>query len=275
MKALFVRRSGAGYLMMGLVAVSLGLVYLDSTTPLLNPARFVLGTAVYPVQVVVESPYRIAAATVNAVSSQSGLLARVRELERRNFELTRVAQQLQALRTENERMRELLGSRARLPAEVVIAELIGVVPNPDTLQVVIDKGTGDGIRIGQAVIDAEGLFGQVVETSQSSAWVLQIADVSHAVPVEVMRNGLRSIAGGTGRMDLLELENVPVTADILRGDVLVTSGLGGRFPRGYPVGQVQSVNTGRTRAFAQVSVKPSALLDRSSYLLVVLGGAES
>ena len=274
MKALFLRRSGAGYLLMGLVAASFGLIYLDSTTRMLDPARDVLGTAVNPGHVIVESPYWLAAAVSEAVSSQATLLARLHGLEQRNLELTKVALQLQALSTENDRMRELLGSRARLPSEVMIAELIGIVPNPDTLQVVIDKGSNEGVRIGQAVIDAEGLFGQVVETSGFNARVLLITDVSHAVPVEVTRNGLRSIAGGTGRTDLLQLENVPVTADIRRGDLLVSSGLGGRFPRGYPVGQVQSAITERTRAFAQVSVKPSALLDRSSYLLVVLGAGE-
>ena len=274
MKALFLKRSVAGYLLLGLIGASLGLIYLDTNTPRLEPARDVLGTIVYPGQIVVESPYRLTAAVVEAVSSQVRLLTRVDELEQRNLELTKVALQLQALRTENDRMRELLGSRARLPPEVLIAELIGVVPNPDVLQVIIDKGARDGVHIGQAVIDAEGLFGQVVETSRFSAWVLLITDVSHAVPVELMRNGLRSIAGGTGQIDLLLLENVPVTADIRQGDLLATSGLGGRFPRGYPVGQVQSVLTERTRSFAQVSVKPSALLDRSSYLLVVLGAGE-
>ena len=274
MKALFLRRSGAGYLLMGLVAASLGLIYLDSTTRILDPAHDILGTIVYPGHVIVESPYRVSAALIESVSSQVALLARVNELEQRNLGLTKVALQLQALRTENARMRELLGSRARLPSEVMIAELIGVVPNPDLLQVVIDKGTNEGIRVGQGVIDAEGLFGQVVETSRFSARVLLITDVNHAVPVEVTRNGLRSIAGGSGRIDLMLLENVPVTADIRQGDLLVSSGLGGRFPRGYPVGQVQSVLTERTRSFAQVSVKPSALLDRSSYLLVVLDVGE-
>ena len=231
MKALFLRRSGAGYLLMGLVGVSLGLVYLDSTTRLLAPARDVVATIVYPGHVLVESPYRLSAALFESVSSQVALLAKIHDLEQRNLGLSKVALQLQALRTENDRMRALLGSRARLPSEVMIAELIGVVPNPDMLQVVIDKGTNEGLRVGQAVIDAEGLFGQVVETSRFSARVLLITDVSHAVPVEVTRNGLRSIAGGTGQIDLMLLENVPVTADIRQGDLLVSSGLGGRFPR--------------------------------------------
>ena len=274
MKALFHRRSGAGYLLIGLTAASLGLIYTDLRTRMLEPMRDVLGAVVYPGQALVESPYRLSAAVVEAVSSQVTLLGRVHELERQNLELAGVAQQLHALRTENDRMRELFGSRGRLPSEVMIAELIGVVPNPDTLQVVIDKGTDDGVRIGQAVIDAEGLFGQVVQTDRFGARVLLIADVGHAVPVQVARTGMRSIAGGTGRIDLMMLENVPVTADIRHGDLLVSSGLGGRFPKGYPVGEVQSVLIERTRALAEVGVKPSALLDRSTYLLVVLDAGE-
>ena len=270
MKALFLRKSGAGYLLMGLAAVSFVVIYLDSTTRMLIPARQVLGTVVAPGRFIVESPYWLAAKVVEVVSTRAALMARLNDLEQSNLELAKIAQRFQALQIENDRMRELLGSRGRLPSEVVIAELVGVIPTPDTQQVVIDKGTSAGVRIGQAVIDAEGLFGQVLEAGRYTSRVLLITDSSHAVPVEVARNGLRSIAGGTGQLDLLQLENVPVTTDIRQADLLVSSGLGGRFPRGYPVGRVQSVFTERTRAFAQVSVKPSALLDRSRYLLVVL-----
>ena len=254
--------------------VSYGLIYTDSTTRYLEPAREVLSTILSPGYFVVESPYMLAGALAEAFSTRSALMDRIEELEQRNLELARVSQQFLALKTENDRMRELLGSRARLPAEVLIAELVGVIPTPDTHQVIIDKGAAQGVSSGQAVIDAEGLFGQVVEVGRYSSRVLLITDVSHAVPVEITRNGLRSIAGGTGQLDLLLLENVPVTADIRQGDLLVSSGLGGRFPRGYPVGRIQGVLTERTREFAQVAVKPSALFDRSRHLLVVLGAVQ-
>ncbi len=274
MKALFLRRSGAGYLLLGLTAASLALIYVDSTSPALQPTRYVLSTVVSPGNYIVESPYRIAAAIAEAVSTRSALLDRLEQLERRNLQLARTAQQFQSLKTENDRMRELLASRARLPSEVTEAELVGVVPTPDTRQVVIDKGTVAGVGVGQAVIDAEGLFGQIVESGRYSSRVLLITDVSHAVPVEVTRNGVRSIASGTGRLDLLRLEDLPVTADLRQGDQLVSSGLGGRFPRGYPVGTVQSVLTEPTRAFVQATVKPSALLHRSRHLLVILDSAQ-
>ena len=273
MKALFLRRSGARNLLLALLAASFGLIYTDTTAPHLDPARYILGSVVSVGQLAVESPYRIAAWATEALSMRAELLTRLQDLEARNLQLTQLAGRYEVLKAENDRMRELLGSRARLPAEVLIAELIGVVASPDTQQVIIDKGSKDGVRVGQAVIDAGGLFGQVVEIHNATARVLLITDFSHAVPVEVNRNGLRSIASGTGRVDLLRLENVPVTADIRQGDLLVSSGLGGRFPRGYSVGLVEAVVTERELVFLQVSVKPSAMLSRSRYLLVVIDAA--
>jgi len=203
------------------------------------------------------------------VTSRENLLDENARLERRVLELSQISQQFLAMKQENDRLRALLGSRARLPTEVLIAEIIAVVPLPTTHQVVIDKGADAGVAEGQAVIDAEGLFGQIVEVSEFTSRVLLITDANHAVPVQVNRNGVRSVAGGTGRRDELELENVPVTTDIVPGDLLETSGLGGRFPVGYPVGYVASVDVEDTSAYALVTVRPSAQLDRSRHVLVV------
>jgi len=152
---------------------------------------------------------------------------------------------------------------------VLVAELIGVVPGPNTFQVEIDKGADAGVFVGQAVIDADGVFGQVVEVAQFSSRVMLLIDGAHALPVQVNRNDVRSIAAGTGRMDRLELEYVPITADIRVGDVLVSSGLGGHFPRGYPVAEVTSVVVDPTLTYAQVVAKPLAALDRSRHVLLV------
>ena len=245
------------------------LVTLDINTRLLEPMRTFVGTLVSPLQFISETPYLAASEVGEVIASRDSLQNRNAVLERRLLELTRLSQQYRSLKTENERLRELLGSRARLPAEVLVAELVGVVPTPNTLQVIIDKGSEAGVSMGQAVIDAEGLFGQIVEVDRFTSRVLLIADVSHAVPVQVNRNGVRSIAGGTGRLDALELENVPVTADIREGDLLESSGLGGRFPRGYPVGRVTDVLVESTRPYARVGVAPLAQLDRSRHVLVV------
>jgi rod shape-determining protein MreC len=254
--------------------VSVIFVGLESTTRLLEPLRNAVATAATPLVFLAEVPYLLTQEMENVVASQASLVQQNAQLERRVLELSQVSQQFLTMKMENERLRELLGSRARLPAEVLVAELVGVVPAPNTHQVIIDKGRDSRVQVGQAVIDAEGLFGQVVEVDAFTSRVLLITDADHAVPVQVNRNGVRSIAGGTGEMERLQLEKVSVTADIREGDLLETSGLGGRFPRGYPVGYVETVLIEPTSPFAEVTVRPLAALDRSRHVLVVFSRAE-
>ena len=245
------------------------LVTLDITTRLLEGVRSTIGTMVSPLQFLAELPYLLSDEVGEVVSTRGSLLERNAELERRVLELTQISQQYLSLKMENERLRALLGSQARLPTEVMVAELIAVVPTPNTYQVIIDKGSDAGLQVGQAVLDAGGLFGQIVEVDRFTSRVLLIVDSSHAVPVQVNRSGVRSVAAGTGELGTLILENVPVTADIQVNDLMESSGLGGRFPRGYPVGVVTSVEIDDTSPYARVEVRPLAALDRSRHVLVV------
>jgi len=260
------------------------MVVLEVATRLLEPVRQQMAVVLAPVYFLAELPYLAGGGLSDVVATRGTLLERTREQERQLLELSHVAQQYYALKTENERLRALLGSRARLPSAVLIAELTGVVPAPETHQVILDKGATDGVTVGAPVIDAYGLFGRVIETHRYTSRVLLVTDANHAVPVQINRNGVRSIAGGTGDPVLLELENVPITADITEGDLVETSGLGGGFPAGYPVGRVASVRIESASAFALVQVEPMAELDRSRHLLVILdapsgtvspGGAEA
>jgi rod shape-determining protein MreC len=243
---------------------------LESTTRLLEPVRGSLSNLVVPLQMLAALPYRLSYEVGDVVATRENLASRNAELARQLLELSVISQQFQALRMENERLRALLGSRSRLPEEVLIAEIIGVVPSPVTHQVILDKGSNADVRLGDPVIDAHGLFGQVIEVNRFTSRIMLVTDTNHAVPVQVNRNGVRSIAGGTGQFDALQLENVSVTADIQQGDRLETSGLDGRFPAGYPVGYVDSVVIESTAAFANVTVRPLAQLDRSRHVLVVL-----
>jgi rod shape-determining protein MreC len=273
MKALFMRESGAGYLLAGLGVLSLLLIAVENGTRLLDPVRATLSTVVSPIYLIAEAPYLLTDQVGDVVSTRGDLLDRNRELERRILELSKISQHYVALKAENDRMRELLGSQGRLPYEVLIAELVGVIPKPTTHQIIIDKGADAGLQEGQAVLDAAGLFGQIVEVNRYTSRVLLVIDRDHAVPVRVNRNGVRSIAGGTGEQDRLLLEDVPVSADIVEGDLIETSGLGGRFPSGYPVGRVESVVVEPTSAYARVVVRPSAEIDRSRHVLVIFAPA--
>jgi rod shape-determining protein MreC len=249
--------------------VSTLLAVVDVNSRLLDPLRSLLGTVVSPLYVFAETPYTLTTEVTESFASRSALQQRNELLERRVLELSQISQQFVVLREENTRLRELLGSRSRLGAEVLVAELTGVVPGPATFQVIVDKGAMAGVVVGQAVIDARGLFGQVVEVSEFFSRVLLITDATHAVPVQVNRNDVRSIAAGTGQLDRLELENVPITADIKVGDLLVSSGLGGRFPPGYPVGEVVHVEVDPARVYAEVIARPLAALDRSRHVLLI------
>ena len=252
-----------------LVLVSAILVTLESSTGLVQPLRQPLEDIVSPLLFVSETPYWIGAAVGETFSSRDQLQKDNATLRRKVLELAQISQLYLALKTENDRLRELLGSQGRVPFEVLIAELVGVSPEIGHYEIVIDKGSAAGVKPGQAVLDATGLFGQVVSVATYTSRVLLVVDRDHAVPVQINRNGVRSIAGGTGNLQELVLENVPISADIVEGDLVETSGLGGRFPPGYPVGVVESVLVEPTLAYAQVTVKPSAQLDRSRHVLVI------
>ena len=244
-------------------------LFFESTSPTLSPVRSVISSLVLPIRYVAQLPYNLGKVVSESFTSRRALVGHNRSLEQQLLKSYNESLQLQSLKKENERLRELLGSQERLARGVLIAELLGVIPTPNTHQIIIDKGFSDGVVEGQAVIDSSGLFGQIVGVGRSTSRVLLVSDVSHAVPIRINRNGVRSIAAGTGRLDQLELENVPITTDIIKGDLAETSGLGDRFPQGYPVGYVDAITIDPALSYAKVVIKPTALLDRSRHVLIV------
>jgi rod shape-determining protein MreC len=178
-------------------------------------------------------------------------------------------QQMGALVADNLSLRQLMNSSEIVQDRVLVAELIGVSPDPLVHKVVVDKGSNDGIYVGQPLLDAFGLMGQVVSVTPFSAQALLITDNSHAIPVQVTRNNVRTVAEGVGDLYELRLRYVSSTMDIKTGDILVSSGLGGRFPVGYPVAQVETITFDPGEAFATVIARPAARLDRSRHVLLV------
>lgn len=232
-------------------------------------ARGGLASVLSPVYFIAEIPYQLNNWASQTFATRETLQTQNASLEQRVLELSHVSQRYLALFEENQRLRALLGSRARAGSDALVAEIVGVLPAADRHEVIIDKGASVGVVPGLAVIDEHGLFGQIVEVAATTSRVLLITDLAHAVPVQVVRNNLRSIAAGGGNRDVLQLEHLADSADIRQGDVLVSSGLAGRFPAGYPVGRVNEVTRGTGESFATVLAQPSAQLDRSRYLLVL------
>ena len=242
---------------------------VDARVAALKPLRSQLGMLLTPLYYVAELPVRAWDTAYLQLTSRADLIAENERLRAEALLAMRKLQKLAALTEQNVRLRELLNSSELLDERVLVAELIGIDPNAFSQRILINRGERDGVFLGQPVLDATGLMGQVVEVMPFTARVLLITDASHSLPVQVNRNGLRAIAGGTGSSEWLELRHVGDTADIRVDDIVVSSGLGQRFPAGYPVGRVTHVNTDSAQPFAEVRVEPTAKLNRSRYLLLV------
>ncbi|WP_256449068.1 rod shape-determining protein MreC [Marinobacterium weihaiense] len=245
------------------------LMAADLHWPKMKEGRAWLSLLVTPLQWLVDIPTRVADGVSDVVVDRASLLRENEALKSEALVLERKVQQMAALTAENIRLRELLAAGDRLDPETRLVELIGVNPDPFQHEVILNQGSEDHVFDGQPVLDAGGVMGQVVSLAHYTSRVMLITDARSAIPVEVNRNGFRSVALGKGVMDELELEHVPDTVDIRAGDLLVTSGLGGRFPRGYPVGRVHEVIRDPGRPFTLVKAVPTARLDRSRHLLLV------
>lgn len=238
-------------------------------TDRLEPLREKLAQIVTPFYQITDVPSRVNDWRKDTFVSHSDLKIENEALKTELLIHQRKLQQLASLAAENVRLRQLLNASEMLQDTVLIAELIGVSPNPLSHKVIINRGIVDGAFKGQPVLDAFGLMGQVIEVGETASTVLLISDSTHGIPVQVNRNGVRAIAEGTGDLNSLSLRHVSANTDIRAGDLLVSSGLGKRFPVGYPVAEVQQVVRDPGKAFLTVIATPMARLDRSRHLLLV------
>ncbi|MCF7988919.1 MAG: rod shape-determining protein MreC [Thiohalocapsa sp.] len=269
MKPLFVTGSSPALRLTVALLLSLTLIFVDSRYRHLDFVRSTLSVAFYPIHYLAALPPRLARAVDGRLASEADLRERNSLLERENLELKSLMQTHQALQAENRRLRDLLGSSFKLRDRVMVAELLEVDLDPYRQQVLVDKGASSGIFVGQPVLDANAVMGQVIRTSPLTATVLLITDAAHSLPVQVNRNGLRTVASGSGLINRLTLLHLAKNADVRVGDLLVTSGLGGVFPPGYPVARITEVRDDPGSHFASVIAQPTARLDRSHEVLLV------
>ncbi|MBA1198836.1 rod shape-determining protein MreC [Pseudomonas plecoglossicida] len=269
MKPLFSKGPSLGVRLLVLVVLSVALMVVDSRFALLKPVRSQMGLVLMESYWLTDLPQRVFQGVASQFGSRTELAAENEKLKTEALLLQGRLQKLAALTEQNVRLRELLNSSALVNEKVEVAELIGVDPNPFTHRILINKGERDGVFLGQPVLDARGLMGQVVELMPYTSRVLLLTDSTHSIPVQVNRNGLRAIASGTGNPERLELRHVADTADVKEGDLLVSSGMGQRFPAGYPVATVNEVIHDSGQPFAIVRAIPTAALNRSRYMLLV------
>ena len=249
--------------------LALGLIIVDKRYDHLGRIRRFLSVVAYPVQVAVASPFDGWNWFKDSVTTRDALRADKAKLEAELRVAQFRLQRYEALEAETQRLRALRDSTAGVTDRFVIGDVMDVDLDAFRERVLVDKGAGDGVYVGQAVLDSGGVFDQVARVGQLTSEVILVSDPAHAIPVQINRTGLRTIAVGTGDLSRLKLPYLPTSADVIVGDLLVTSGLGGGFPAGYPVGSVAEVKRDPSQSLADVDVKPAAALDRSKELLFV------
>jgi rod shape-determining protein MreC len=249
--------------------LSVALIVLDHKFNSFSSTRVYLNSLVSPLQYLANLPGEMLNASATRLASHQRLLDDNAKLTLQATLMSEQLQRMTFLQAENERLRRLLNSPVKTNTRKVVAELMAVDNNPYSHQVVINKGALNGVYEGQAVLDENGIVGQIMQVSSTNSRVLLIADVTHAIPVRVARNNVRLVVSGTGSLDELDIQHVPHSTDLQIGDILLSSGLGKVFPEGYPVATVTTIVRDETRPFAQVKAKPIAQLDRLKYLLLL------
>jgi rod shape-determining protein MreC len=255
-----------------LAVVSIVMMTLDHRYQATESLRSLLNSVAYPLRAITDLPNELGDMASTTFVSRGSLQEENQTLQIQNELLKAKLQKYTALEAENTQLRKLLKSVQENQNELnraIVAEILSTDLDPFRRQVVLSKGSDDDVYVGQPIISAEGVMGQVIQVSAFSSIAMLITDPSHALPVQVNRNGVRAIATGEPHKNQLKLLHQPNNTDIVVGDELVTSGLGCVFPSGYPVGKVIDVNINPSLPFAQITVEPSALLDRHRQVLLV------
>jgi rod shape-determining protein MreC len=248
---------------------SILLMVLDARFRYAEPVRQAIGVAVYPIQQIAIAPVAAVGRMLEFFSTQSELLRDNAELRAGKLKDAEALLTLESLRAENKRLRQLVDAKEKAASEAIFAEIVYAGRDPFSRKVILDKGSQQGVKLGQPVIDAAGVLGQVTRVQPLLAEVTLVTDKDHPIPVQVVRNGLRGVAFGAGDGSTMELRHMAANAEIEAGDLLVTSGLDGIYPRGLPVARVAKIERDAGFAFAKILCQPIAGADPHPQVLVL------
>tara|TARA_B100000900_G_scaffold397396_1_gene397683 strand:+ start:351 stop:1199 length:849 start_codon:yes stop_codon:yes gene_type:complete len=244
-------------------------ISVDRQSNYLNPVRETLSYAVYPIQLAVDLQMGLAETISSYLKKQKTLISDLEKLRTENLQLSVRAQRYSAVKRENSRLRDLLDFPVVPNQRTIVANILSIDTKSGSQQIVVNKGGNTGAQVGQAMVDVHGVIGQVIKVGPYSSVGLLITDPKHSIPVELNRTGLRAVVTGIDESKKLSLSFVPIDADVVAGDLVVSSGLGNRFPSGYPVGTIKSVARVNGESFADISVEPISDLTFSREVLLV------
>lgn len=251
------------------VGLSAMLMAADHRGNHLETIRSALSVFIYPVQILSAIPAQIGNWASEALKEEESVREELEKLKSEMPPLMARLQKYEALEQENERLRIMLKSADRVSERVIVAELLEVHPEPFTRTMIISKGSKDQVYPGQPVIDAFGIIGQVTQVNLMTSSVTLLTDASHSIPVQINRNGLRTIVVGSGSSDVVEVPYLTASADIRIGDLLVTSGMGRRFPRRYPVAVVENIVNDPNEPFLRITAKPKSHLNSGTEVMLI------
>ena len=254
--------------------LAFGLMYLDHKDQYLNKVRSYISATTYPIYVVINAPKNIFLNLRETIGQKEKIVLENQRLKTENITLSSKIQQIYKLEKENKRLHDLLDSKPKTEDIFVLAEIVAENPDPFKHRIIINKGSKENVHVNQTVADARGIIGHVIRDQIFGSEVLLITDPEHAIPIEVARTGLRSIALGIGSYEEIQLSYLAVNTDIQAGDILLTSGLGGQYPVGYPVAIIDKVSAQKGESFLEVRAKPFAKLRNINEVWVIQRAAD-
>lgn len=249
--------------------LAIALMVLDARLHYLEPMRQTLSVVLHPLQQIAAAPGTVLGRIADYFSNQTALQQENTQLKAAALKQAAALQDLETLRRENTELRSLFGAKTKVAPSSIMAEVLYGARDPFSRKFIVDKGMSDDVTAGVAVVDAEGVIGQVTRVYPFLAEVTQITDKDQAVPVQNLRSGLRAIVFGNGKDGTLDLRFMPVNADVQVGDVLVTSGIDGVYPPGLPVAKVTDIDRNAALAFARITCAPLGGVDRRGHVLVL------
>ena len=249
--------------------LSFGLIYLDYKDQYLNKVRSYISATIYPMYVATNAPKNIFLNLKESMGQREKIVLENQKLKTENIDLSSKIQQIYKLEKENRRLHELLDSKPKSEDVFVLAKIIAENPDPFKHRIIIDKGSKENVQVNQSVADSKGIIGHIIRDQIFGSEVLLITDPEHAIPIEVARTGLRSIALGTGSYEEIQLSFLAANTDIQKGDILLTSGLGEQYPAGYPVAVIEKVSVLEGEPFLEVLAKPFAKLTNINEVWVI------
>ena len=254
--------------------ISVLLLFLDARLHMLDLVRQGAGTVLYPLQMIALVPRDASVNMGSYFSTLSSLQKEVQQLKSAQVASAQLMQQAQLQMAENAQLRKLMGAREHLPVKSMMSEILYDARDPATRKVVLDRGTSQGVALGLPVIDNAGVVGQVTRVFPFTSEVTLLTDREQAIPVQVLRNGLRSVAYGRGQSGVLDLRFMAPNADLVVGDVVITSGMDGIYPAGLAVAKVVQVESNAGGVFGRVVCQPLAGIDRNRQLLILMAAPD-